>query len=422
MTQQPEQPGSGYAVYVLVLLTLIGVVNWMDRTIIAILLDPMKRDLGVSDTAMGLLNGFGFSLFYGITAIPIARIADRRSRKAVLVAGVTIWSLMTALCGLAGSFTHLLLARMGVGASESGGTPASQSIVVDYFGPQQRSVAFGVYSTSVYFGTSLSALLGGWIGFHYGWRTALVAVSVPGLILAVLAFLTIREPERGRFDELKAAPRPFGPAVATLAGNPTYRWIILAMSVLAIVNGATLVWTPAMLGRVHHLDLKQLGVTVAIAKGVAGVSGTVLGGVLALRFGKGGVHGQLALSALVTALAIPALLVFTQSNALVVALAGVAIYQVLVGMPIGISFAAVQGIMPADVRALAAATVTLFTTVVGIGGGPLLVGALNDAMAARFGSEAVRYSLAGLAPLLAVGMLSYWMAARIYRSDAVADH
>ena len=242
------------------------------------------------------------------------------------------------------------------------------------------------------------------------------------MILALLAFLTIREPERGRFDEIKAAPRPFGPAAATLAGNPTYRWIIVAMSVLAIVNGATLVWTPAMLGRVHHLDLKQLGVTVAIAKGVAGVSGTVLGGVLALRFAKGGVHGQLALSALVTALAIPALILFTQSNALVLALAGVAIYQVLVGMPIGISFAAVQGIMPADVRALAAATVTLFTTVIGIGGGPLLVGALNDAMAARFGTEAVRYSLVSLAPLLAVGMVGYWMAARAHRRDVLAQH
>lgn len=419
MSEQQKDGSSGYSVYVLVLLTLIGVVNWMDRTIIAILLDPMKRDLGVSDTAMGLLNGFGFALLYGVTAIPLARLADRRSRKTVLLAGLAVWSIMTALCGLAGNFIHLLLARMGVGASESGATPASQSIIADYFPPERRSVAFGVYATSVYFGTSLSALVGGWLGYTYGWRIALVAVSVPGLILAVLGMLTLREPERGRLDARKAqAQRPFRSAIAVLAGNATYRWIIVAMAVMAIVNGATLVWTPAMLGRVHHLDLKQLGMTMAIAKGVAGVSGTVLGGVIATWFAKGGIYGQLALSALAAALAIPALLLFTQSNTLIVVLVGIAVYQVLVGMPIGISFAAVQGIMPADVRALAAATVTLFTTVIGIGGGPLLIGALNDGMAMHFGDQAVRYSLACLTPALALGMIAYWRAARAHRRDA----
>lgn len=420
MSASKKETGSGYAIYVLLLLTAMGVMNWMDRTIIAILLDPMKRDLGVSDTAMGLLNGFGFSLLYGITALPLARLADRRSRKAVLVAGVAVWSVMTALCGLAGSFAQLLLARMGVGASESGGTPSSQSLIADYFPPERRSVAFGVYATSIYFGTSLSALVGGWLGFAYGWRVALVAVSVPGLILALLALLTLREPERGRFDTVKAAPLPFGSAIAVLAGSTVYRWIILAMAVLAIVNGATLVWTPAMLGRVHHLDLKQLGLTIALAKGFAGVSGTVLGGVIATRFARGGVYGQLALGACATALAIPFLILFTQTNSLVVAFVGIAAYQVLVGMPIGISFAAVQGIMPANVRALASATVTLFTTVIGIGGGPLLIGALNDAMTARFGNEAVRYSLAGLTPLLAIGVLGYWQAARAFRRRPVS--
>lgn len=417
-----DPPSTGYSIYVLVLLTLIGVMNWMDRTIIAILLDPMKRDLGVSDTAMGLLNGFGFALLYGVTAIPIARFADRRSRRVVLVAGVTLWSIMTALCGLAGNYTQLLLARMGVGAAESGGTPASQSLIADYFPPERRSVAYGVFATSIFFGTSLSALLGGWLGFYYGWRTALIAVSVPGLLLGLLAFFTLREPVRGRYDKVKASHQPLGLAFATLSGNPTFRWIVLAMATLSIVNGATLVWTPAMIGRVHDLDLKQLGYTVAIAKGAAGVSGTVLGGVIALRFARGGVFGQLSLSALATALAIPALVLFTQSDELALCLLGVAVYQVLVGMPIGISIAAVQGIMPSDVRALAAATVTLFTTIIGIGGGPLLVGALNDAMTARFGAEAVRYSLVSLVPLLAIGMTGYWIAARSYRrqADAIA--
>lgn len=419
--QAKEEAGTSnaYANYVLALLVLIAVTNWVDRTVIAVLLDPMKRDLGVSDTAMGLLNGFGFSLLYGVTAIPLARFADRRSRKVVLVAGVTVWSFMTMLCGLAANYTQLLFARMAVGASEAGGTPASQSLIADYFRPERRSVAFGVYSASVYIGTSLSALLGGWLGFHYGWRVALVSVSVPGLILGTLALFTLREPERGRLDPVKApASRPLRAAIGVLAGNPTYRWITFAMAVLAIVNGATLVWTPALLGRVHHLDLKQLGITLAIAKGFAGVTGTILGGVIALKFARGGVYGQLALSAVVTLFAVPALALFTQTDSLVTTLAGIAIYQVLVGMPIGISFAAVQGIVPADVRALASATVTLFTTVIGIGGGPLLIGALNDAMTVRFGAEAVRYSLVCMAPLLSTGVFGYWMAARSYRRES----
>ncbi|QNA85491.1 MFS transporter [Sphingomonas sp. So64.6b] len=406
---------SGYAVYVLVILSMINVFNWMDRTIIAILLDPMKRDLGVSDTAMGLLNGFGFSLLYGVTAIPLARLADRRSRKMVLLSSIAVWSLMTAACGLAGNFLQLLMGRMAVGASEAGATPASQSLITDYFPPERRSVAFGAYATSVYLGTSLSALIGGWLGFHYGWRTALMAVGLPGLALALLGLLTLREPERGRYDLVKAAHRSFRPAIAELATNGTYRWAIAAASMLAIANGATLVWTPALLGRIHHLDLKQLGLTVAIAKGVAGVSGALLGGLLATRFLRGGVYGQFALSALVAALAIPALIVFTQSSSLIVALIGVAVYQVLVGMPIGIGFAAVQGIVAPDVRALAAATVTLFTTVIGVGGGPLLIGFLNDQVTASFGPDAVRYSLLSLAPLMAIGCVSYWRAARVYK-------
>jgi MFS family permease len=322
---------------------------------------------------------------------------------------------MTAACGFAGNFLQLLAGRMAVGASGAGATPASQSLITDYFPPGQRSVAFGAYATSVYLGTSLSALVGGWLGFYYGWRVALLVVGLPGLLLALLGLATLREPERGRFDSVRPVNRSFRPAIAGLANNATYRWAILAASMLAIANGATLVWTPALLGRVHHLDLKQLGLTIAAAKGVAGVSGALLGGLLATRFLRGGVYGQFALSALVAVLAIPAMILFTQSNSLVIALVAVATYQVLVGMPIGIGFAAVQGIVAPDVRALAAATVTLFTTVVGVGGGPLLIGVLNDAAAERLGPEAVRYSLLILAPLLAIGAASYWQAARIYR-------
>ncbi|MBE7219846.1 MAG: MFS transporter, partial [Caulobacteraceae bacterium] len=274
-------PSPGAAAYVLTLLTLIGVVNWADRSIVAILLDPIKRDLHASDTQMGLLNGFGFAVFYAVAAIPIARLADRSSRRDVLAWSLLAWSVLTAACGLAQSFAMLLLARFGVGAGESAAAPVSQALIVDYFPPRRRPLALSVQSSSIYIGTTLSAILGGYLGYRFGWRTALVAIGAPGLVLAALLRLTVREPARGRLDpvgSLAGAAPGFFPALRPLVSQPAFVLTVAATTLGAVVNGAMAAWTPAFFGRVYHLNLKELGLAYGVVKGLTGIAGVLAGG------------------------------------------------------------------------------------------------------------------------------------------------
>ena len=394
----------------LAILTLVNVVNWMDRSIVAILLDPIKREFQVSDTAMGLLNGLVFSLVYAVAALPIARFADRASRRNIVAAGLTVWSAMTALCGLAQTFPQILLARMGVGAGEAAGAAPSHSMISDLYPRERRAWALGIHTSAIYVGTTLSALVGGFIGHTYGWRAALVVVSLPGLILAILLVLLTKEPPRSQ-SATKLVTPPLGISLKTLLGNPVFVLNVVAMGAFAIVNGAMLTWTPAFLGRVHQLNLAEIGLTLATVKGATGIAGVVLGGVIASRYAAGGVAFQLRFCALVTLAAIPALLGFTLISNVALSLVAVATFQVLITMPLGIGFAVVQDLAPPTMRAFAAATCTLVTTLIGVGGGPVIVGVLNDAFTPVYGPLAVRYGLTALAGVMLVGTALYAAAA-----------
>jgi MFS family permease len=407
-----RQVSAGRARHVLLILTLIGVCNWMDRGIVSILLEPIKAEFHVSDSLMGLLTGFGFSLLYAVASIPVARYADLHSRRNVIAVGVALWSVMTLFCGVAQSFAQLLLARMGVGAAESAGSAPSQSMISDFFPSERRPFAMGIHSSSVYIGNMVSALIGGWIGFRFGWRVALVAASIPGLILALVLFLTIEEPARGRLDQAPVRPLRLKEAATVLAADRVYVCIVLGLSSLAVVNGATLAWTPALLGRVHHLNLAELGVALAAVGGSTGVIGTVLGGVIASRIAKGNVRTTLLICAAAGLLAIPSLLTLTLGEGLPAVFFGIGCYQIFMGMPIGISLAAVQDLVPITTRALAAATVTLCVALIGIGGGPLIVGVLNDVLNESFAHHAVRYGLVMTAPFLVIGSMAYCLGAR----------
>src|SRR5665647_291387 len=201
--------------YVLGLLTVVYALNFLDRTIFNVLIEPIKKEFTLSDTTMGLLAGFGFVLFYSLLGIPIARLADRLDRRNIVAIALAFWSAMTFLCGMASSVATLALARIGVGIGESAGTPASQSMVADLFDKNERPRALGVYAIGTYLGVFLGYFIGGYVNQHYGWRMAFFSAGLPGIALAAILWLTIAEPKRGAMAET-FAPEPLGPTLGFL--------------------------------------------------------------------------------------------------------------------------------------------------------------------------------------------------------------
>jgi predicted MFS family arabinose efflux permease len=279
-------PGSGYRRYVLGLLAVVYTFNYTDRQILAILLQPIKKELLLTDTQLGFLSGMAFALFYVSLGVPIARLADRSHRVNIISVSIFLWSLMTALSGLAASFWHLLLTRVGVGIGEAGCTPPAHSLISDYFAADQRSSALAVYSLGVPVGAFLGMLIGGWVAEWYGWRNAFFVVGLPGLALAVLVRLSIREPARGLADGRSAdsqegddekAPT-LGQVLSFLWSRKTFRHITMGTALLAAGAFASASWIPPFLIRSHGMGLGEVGTWLSLLTLVGGVTGVLAGG------------------------------------------------------------------------------------------------------------------------------------------------
>src|SRR3954454_8014108 len=271
--------------YVLGLLTIIYALNFLDRTIFNVLIEPIKKEFALSDTMMGLLAGFGFVLFYSICGIPIARIADRTNRRNIVAVAFAFWSAMTCLCGMAQSVTMMTLARIGVGIGESAGTPASQSIVADLFNKNERPRALGIYAIGTYLGVFLGYFIGGYVNQHYGWRTAFYVAGLPGIALAAVLWLTISEPKRGAQAET-FTPETIGPTLGFLASQRTFVILLVGFCLTTYTNYATSAWIPPFLARVHHLSSVEIGTYAGTFKGLCGIAGTLLGGFVVAQIGR----------------------------------------------------------------------------------------------------------------------------------------
>ena len=248
--------------YVLGLLTIVYALNFLDRTIFNVLIEPIKKEFALSDTMMGLLAGFGFVLFYSICGIPIARIADRVNRINIVAAAFAFWSAMTCFCGMAQNVTMMTLARIGVGIGESAGTPASQSMIADLFNKNERPRALGIYAIGTYLGVFLGYFIGGYVNQHYGWRTAFFAAGLPGIALAAVLWLTVSEPKRGAQAET-FTPETLGPTLRFLVTSRTFLIVLIGFWLTTFTNYATAVWIPPFLARVHHLSSAEIGTYAA---------------------------------------------------------------------------------------------------------------------------------------------------------------
>jgi MFS family permease len=402
--------------YTLGLLTVVYALNFLDRTIFNVLIEPIKREFALSDTTMGLLAGFGFVLFYSLLGIPIARVADRFNRRNIVVAAFAFWSAMTLLCGMAQSLAALALTRIGVGIGESAGTPASQSILADLFGKDERPRALGIYAVGTYLGIFLGYLIGGYVNQHYGWRMAFFSAGLPGIALAALLWLTVAEPQRGAMAET-FTPEPIGPTFGFLASQPSFVIVLTGFCLTTYTNYATAAWIPPFLARVHHLSSVEVGTYAGTFKGLFGMAGTLVGGLVVAQIGRRDDRWKLWAPAITSGLAGPVFALCMLTSDFTTMIAALALTSFLVGFHLGPIFAIAQTVARPSMRALASAIILLTATCFGQGVGPLAVGAINDALKSQYGADAVRYSLLSAAITTTLGALLFVWAARSIRSD-----
>lgn len=408
-----------YANYVLGMLFVLYIFNFIDRQILAILLQPIKVELGLSDTALGLLTGIVFAAIYSFAGIPIARLADRRSRVTIITVGLALWSGMTAASGLALNFGQLALARFGVGIGEATFVPSAHSLISDYFPPERRATAMAVFSMGIYVGVALGFLLGGWIAQQFGWRYAFFVVGLPGLAMAVLLRVTVREPPRGHSEQVEDVEdaASFGEAARFIWRLRTYRHLALGSAIHSFGGYAFAGWGPTFYRRVFDMTIGEVGLWLGIILGTAGAAGALLGGTLADRLGARDMRWQGWVPAIASASAIPFVILILHSPSKVSSLLFLIPNSILGAMWFGPVFATTQGLVKHRMRAVASAVQVLIVNLIGLGLGPLAVGYLNDRLAPRFEADTMRYSLLIIVVANLWAATHFLLAARTVRED-----
>lgn len=414
----------GAARYALGLLLVVYIFNFIDRSILAILLEPIKREFQVSDTYLGFLSGIAFAAFYTVVGIPVARWADRGNRSTIIALSLFAWSAMTALTGFARSFGQLAAARIGVGIGEAGCSPPAHSLISDLFPPERRATALSVYSLGIPIGAGIGYLAGGWLNEMFDWRTAFIVVGLPGTLLAVVVKLTLREPPRGVYDAVAsmAGPRKsVREVLAFLWSLRAFRYVSIGAAMHAFYGYGAQAFITSFFIRSHALATGEIGTWLAALGFTGGVAGTYLGGYLSDRLGVRDVRWYAWVPAIATIIYIPfSFLVYLWPDgrqALMLSLPG----AILAGMYLGPTFAMTQSLVPATMRATASAILLFIINIIGLGLGPQGVGILSDLLSGRLGIESLRYAL--LIIVVAFAALSiafYALAALTLREDLVA--
>jgi MFS family permease len=397
-------------------LLIVYIFNFLDRQIVNILAEPIKTDLGLTDTELGLLAGPAFAVFYALLGIPIARYADKdgTNRIRLISLALAIWSAMTAVCGLAQNFVQLLFARIGVGIGEAGCTPAAHSLISDSVEPAKRSSAIAFYGMGVPIGSLLGLIIGGIVNDLYGWRAALMLVGLPGLLLALVVLFVLREPRHLKPVVEASAAKPVqlstGEALSEIFASRAFVYILIASSVVAFLGYGKALWTISFFIRSHGLSTTEAGLSMAVVLGVAGVFGTWLGGKVADKFGSQDKKHILTLPAYGMAVAAPVLFLGYYMENWIVAVALLIVPTILNSAYYGPAYGCVQGLVQPRARAVAASIMLFGQNLIGLGFGPFLFGVLSDALAPTYGQESVRYVLYGAAWLGLIPAFFFWRA------------
>ena len=382
----PPPPYSrAYLTWVLTLLVVVYTSNFIDRTIVSVLQQPIKEELKLSDAQLGLVGGFAFAMFYAVLGVPIARLAEKHSRRTIITIALVIWSGMTALCGFAQGYAALFACRVGVGVGEAGASPPAHSLIADYFPPDKRATALSIYSLGIPIGALLGSILGGVIAQHYGWRSAFLVVGLPGIALAVLTQLTIREPRRGLSDSgvTAAEPPAFTVVVRHLAARRSFLHIAAGASLAAFAGYGIGGFSPPYFIRTFHLGLSEVGVVLGLLGGVSAAVGTLAGGLVTDRLARRDVRWYVWTPAIGLTLAAPLIMLGYVVPSWPIAVAILAVPPVFQYTFLGPSFGVMHNMVGPRMRATATALLLLVINLIGLGLGPTLVGWASDRFAAR---------------------------------------
>ena len=412
--RQPAEFTPAYSNYVLGVMFVAYVFNFVDRQIISILLEPIKKDLQVTDTLMGFLTGPAFAIFYATLGIPIARWADFGVRRSIIALGTAVWSLMTAASGFAQNFFQMSLARIGVGVGEAALSPPAHSLLADYFPVERRATALGIYSMGIHIGILFGVLAGGWLDEFWGWRRAFVVVGLPGLLVAAVVQFTVREPVRATSGAMPSVRE----VVSFLWSLRSFRHLSFATGLVAFAGYAFATWAPTFLRRVHDMSGGELGTKYGLVLGVGGAIGSVLAGVVADRLGKGDRRWWLRVPAFAAAGPLPFVLAFFFLPDPDLALLCVFPGLIIAAMYQGPVFSTVQTLVHVRMRAVASGILLFVINIIGLGLGPQSIGLLNDTVFASQGDEAIRYSLTLVFVVMGLwASLHYLLGARALRDD-----
>jgi MFS family permease len=427
--------------YALTLLLVIYIFNFLDRQIVNILAEPIKVDLGLADWQIGAMSGLAFAVFYTFLGIPIARLAERRNRVTIISAAVGVWSAFTVMCGLAGNFVQLLLARIGVGIGEAGCTPPAHSLISDYVPREKRASALAFYSMGIPLGSLAGMALGGMIADAWGWRAAFFVAGAPGVILALVAFFTLPEPRKGK-DRKVAAPADVPTlmdAVRELKSKTSFWWIAGGAAITAMVSYGHIAFYGSFFLRNHGEGLAEIsaglqaatgialgplgfiGLALGLLVGIFGAAGTYFGGVMADRAARLDARGYALVPAIATIAAIPPFIAAFLVPSVVLSLAILIVPVFLGAIWYGPIFASAQTLVQPRTRATASAVLLFVINLIGLGLGPLSVGLTSDILSATMGeADGIRWAIIIFGAVSGLAALAFLMAARTLRQEVVS--
>ena len=409
--------------YALGLLTVVYTFNFVDRQLLSILQESIKADLLLSDQQLGLLTGFAFALFYTVAGIPIARYADRNNRRNVVAIAIALWSFMTAISGLVQNYLQLLLARIGVGVGEAGGSPPAHSMISDIFPPERRASALAFYSMGINFGILFGFLAGGWLNEFFDWRVAFFVVGAPGIVVALFVRYTLREPIRGLMEDRQdvATDTPFPEVLKLLWSRLSFRHLAIGGALNAFAGYSSSNWTASFMIRSHDMSTGELGTWLALIMGVGGAIGVFWGSYIAERLAKFDVRWYMWMPTITGMICVPFMIATYVVEGAYTALIVSIVPGVLFNVYLGNSLAMTHALVGLRMRAVASAILFFLINLIGMGLGPWGVGLLSDMLSAELGNESLRYAMLYLLPAaMGWSAVHFLLASRTLQKDLEA--
>lgn len=418
-----ERQTSIYGYFVAIFLAVVYTLNFLDRQVLSTLSPDIQRDLHLTNTQMGYLGGLYFALFYTFWGVPLAWLADRTHRVRIVSFACACWSAFSIACGLATSYPTLVAARIGVGVGEAGGSPPAYSLLADYFPPHRRSTALAIYSLGVPLGTGLGAAIGALVASRYGWRIAFFACGAPGILVALLTLILIREPRRGGFDRLAPGDTvhppspPFLDSIASFLRNRTLLCTAIGTGLSAFVGYGLLFWAPTLLRKSLHMPAGDYALYFSLVSAIAGAIGTFASGWIADRLGRNDPAWYAYLPAIASVLGAPFFIGFVVADTWHVAMMFVAVPFLLNNMFLAPALAVVQNAVPPAKRATSSAVLLLVLNLIGLGGGPTFVGWLSDRVKPQYGYSSLQIALLALVPVMGAVLIVHLISAWSIRRD-----